>query len=59
MPCQRAAVPKTIEEQDGVIRGLAETKLADLEAQQDDEPLDDLLSDSIDKDYEPLPQTPP
>jgi len=30
-----------------------------LEAQPDDAPLDDLLSDSSDEDYEPVPQMPP
>ena len=58
-PRQRPIVLETIEEQDEAIRGLAEIELVDLEAQQDDTPLDDLLSDSSDEDYEPVPRMPP
>ena len=32
-PHKRAPVPESVEEQDEAIRGLAETELADLEAQ--------------------------
>jgi len=58
-PHQRAPVPESVEEHDEAIRGLAEIELADLEAQQDDPVPDDLLSDSTDEDYKPLPRMPP
>jgi hypothetical protein len=38
---------------------IADTKLAKLEAQQDDPTLDDLPSDSSDEDYQPIPRMPP
>ena len=37
------------------IRGVTEIDLADLEAQQDDEALDDLPSDITNEEYQPLP----
>ena len=37
---------------------MAESELADLEAQLDDEDEDD-LSNSLDEDYRPIPQMPP
>jgi len=40
-------------EQDEAIRALVESKLVDLEAQLDDED-EDNLSDSLDKDYQPI-----
>ena len=58
-PCQRPVIPKIVEEQDEAIRRLADIEIAELKAQQDDEALDDLPSDSIDEDYRPLPQMPP
>ena len=45
-------------EQDEAIRALIELKLVDLEAQQNDKVEDD-LSDSSDEDYQPITRMPP
>jgi hypothetical protein len=52
---QRAEVPETAAEQDQTIEGLAETELADLDAQPAD-PDEDNATDSTDDDYQPLPR---
>ena len=44
---------ETKDEPNKAIRALAEIELADLEAQLDDED-EDNLSDSLDKDYQPI-----
>jgi hypothetical protein len=52
---QRTEVPETAAEQDETIEGLAEAELADLDAQPAD-PVEDIATDSTDKDYQPIPQ---
>jgi hypothetical protein len=47
---QRPEVPETATKQDETIEGLAEAKLADLDAQPVD-PAEDVATDSTDKDY--------
>ena len=51
-------MPETEAEQDNAIRALVESKLADMEAQQDDED-EDNLSNSSDEDNQPIPWLPP
>jgi hypothetical protein len=50
---QRPEVPEKATEQDETIEGLAEAELADLDAQPAD-PVDDVATDSTDKDYQPI-----
>jgi hypothetical protein len=52
--CQRAEVPETAAEQNETVEGLAETELADLDAQPAD-PDEDDATDSTDEDYQPIP----
>jgi hypothetical protein len=53
-------VLETEEEQDEAIRAVAETELAEAEAQAGgDTSPDDFPSDSSDDDYQPIPQMPP
>jgi hypothetical protein len=52
---QRPEVPETTAEQDKTVEGLTEDELADLEAQPAD-PVKDDATDSIDEDYQPIPQ---
>jgi hypothetical protein len=52
---QRPEVPETAAEQDETVEGLAEAELADLDTQPAD-PVEDVATDSIDKDYQPIPQ---
>jgi hypothetical protein len=47
--------PKGLFEQDETIDGLAEAKLADLDAQPAD-PVEDVATDSTDEDYQPIPR---
>jgi hypothetical protein len=58
-PClgqrQRPEVPETAAEQDETVEGLAEVELADLDAQPTD-PVEDVATDSIDEDYQPIPR---
>ena len=52
---QSGPVPQTEQQQDEAIEDLADTEMADLDARPDDAQ-DDLLSDSSDEDYMPLPR---
>jgi hypothetical protein len=52
---QRPEVLETAAEQDKTVQGLAEAELADLEAQPTD-PDEDVATDSIDEDYQPIPR---
>ena len=51
-------MPQTVAEQDETIRAIAETKLEQLEAQQEDVVKSDPTNNS-DKDYRPIPHLPP
>ena len=53
-PSRRLEVPETAAQQDEIIRGIAETKEEELDAQQEDEVKSD-PSDSSDNDYQPIP----
>jgi hypothetical protein len=52
---QRPEVPETAAEQDETVEGLAETELADLDAQPADL-VKDVATDSTDEDYHPIPR---
>jgi hypothetical protein len=52
---QRPEVPETAAEQDETVEGLAEAELVDLDTQPVD-PVEDVATDSIDEDYQPIPR---
>jgi hypothetical protein len=52
--CQRTEVLETAAEEDETVEGLAEVKLADLDAQPAD-PVEDDATNSTDEDYQPIP----
>jgi hypothetical protein len=52
---QRAEVLETVAEQDEIVEGLAEAELIDLDAQPAN-PVEDDATNSIDEDYQPIPQ---
>jgi hypothetical protein len=52
---QRPEVLETAAEQDKTVEGLAKAELADLDAQPAD-PVEDVATDSTDKDYQPIPR---
>ena len=57
-PCCRLEVPKTVAQQDETIRGIAATEEEQLDAQQEGMVESD-PSDSLDDDYQDIPQMPP
>jgi hypothetical protein len=52
---QRPEVLETTAKQDETVKGLAKAELADLDAQLAD-PVEDVATDSIDEDYQPIPR---
>jgi hypothetical protein len=52
---QRVEVPETAAEQDETVEGLAKADLAEIDAQPAG-PVEDDATDSIDEDYQPIPQ---
>jgi hypothetical protein len=52
---QRPEVPETAAKQDETVEGLAKAELADLDTQPTD-PVEDVATDSIDEDYQPIPR---
>jgi hypothetical protein len=48
-------VPETAAKQDEIVEGLVEAELADFDTQPAD-PVEDVATDSIDEDYQPIPR---
>jgi hypothetical protein len=51
---QRPEVLETAAEQDKTVEGLAKAELTDLDTQPTD-PVEDVVTDSTDEDYQPIP----